>query len=256
LLLVLFKFIFEMAAKRGEGGGGRLFQDHCKRPKTGGEDSLPTPVPGVEYSGHLSAEARKTCFDKVEYWWDLLNKYFEKHYAATPKDKDASDIYTSSHLLVIALQADLLIDAVERGPFPNSVDNREIFDIPKYFMQMFMKGDDRPDPDDVRFTYPSHATGPEVLASVKRGWATLLALKTKPQLQGQLKSKEDIQADLDLTFMSLTSYCGGMDHASRRAGGKKPVLPRISLEMVTLLQRARAIGMDGPSIRRFLWFHY
>ena len=55
----------------------------------------------------------------------------------------------------------------------------------------------------MRFTAPSHATGPEVLASVKRGWETLPALKTKPQLQGQLYSKEEIQEKLDHTLISL-----------------------------------------------------
>jgi hypothetical protein len=258
-----------MAAKRPATGRlfscyddeNRLFRDNCQRRRVDDDDDDAAAAAAFAYTGNLSGSARTNSFEKVRKWWDLLRKHYDACFAP-PEAIEWPDIYKCSRTVMKALQADLLIDAVERGAYPYSAGK---FELSQYLLDSFNADDDEgpgavgpappreDDEDDVRFTTPYHANGPDLLASVTRGWQKLIALEAEPQLQGMLMSKEEVEDDLAMVLESMHAYCIRMCRRRDQDGGKQVVLGGGSVTMDLLQQRARRIGLQGPCVQPFIW---
>jgi hypothetical protein len=229
-----------MAAKRvHEGGEG--FQDHAKRTK--GDD------PVFVYDGLLRGSARLSSFEKVRYWWGMLHTFYNTHFA-TPTEGDWDPIYLNSKIVLAIVQADLLVDAVERGPYPRSDG---LFDMSKYLMHSYScddvdNGDDLIK-DDVRYATTVHYYGCAVLASVTRGWKHLVALEQIPRLEGELKSKKEIEEKLYTTLCSLDRHSGQACYQRDHTGGKQVIFSGGSVVAGMLQQRARDAGLTGPCLK-------
>jgi hypothetical protein len=155
----------EKRRRASDGGGSAADRQGPNSEETVG---IPLPVPGAMTSPLVLDAAVAT----AEKWKDNLETYFATYYQ-DPQWDDSFPMYISSAVVIIALQVELLLAAVNRGEVPNTNNQyelpREIADENLDRIGIFF-GRKAPLRDGVRME-----------VALRRGWTELIESLKRPE---------------------------------------------------------------------------